>query len=431
MKVTFADATLASLDPRSVRQGCLTVEDGKISYVGQGIPDDPGVVIPCSGRMVMPGNICAHTHLYSALARGMPPPPRAPTNFLEILQLVWWRLDRALDDVAVRLSTLSGLLDAVRAGTTTLVDHHSSPNAIAGSLDLQAEAFTAVGARGVLCYEVTDRNGAPGRDAGLNENDRFLRQNRRPLLRGLVGGHASFTLADEALDVLAALADRHGSGVHIHVAEDLADETACMSAHRTRVVERLDAHHILRDRSILAHCVHVDEPEARIARARRVWIAHNPRSNMNNNVGRAPVRELGDRVALGTDGIDGDMFAESHTAYWRAREDTLDAYADQTTARLSAGNDLISPLFEETVGRLESGAAADLVVLRYDPPTPVTAENLAWHWVFGLSAAAVTDVMIAGGWVLRDGEFVTVDEAKIRAQARAEARRIWTRMESI
>lgn len=430
MRVTFADATLASLHPRMLVQTCLTVEDGRIRSVTSGVPQSAGTVIPCSGKLLMSGNVCAHTHLYSALARGMPAPPRNPTNFVEILELIWWRLDRALDEEGVRLSTLSGLLDAVRAGTTTLVDHHASPNFIASSLDVQAAAFEEVGARGVLCYEVTDRNGPTGRDEGLRENDRFLSQNARSLVRGLVGAHASFTLGEEALDGLAAIAAKHDTGVHIHVAEDLADETHCMTNHRSRVVERLDRHDVIRDRSILAHCVHVDEREIAVMRERGNWIAHNCRSNMNNGVGRAPVSEFGSRVALGTDGIDGDMFAESHAAYWRSREHSLEAYADETAGRLGGGNQLIEPLFGCPFG-LTPGAAADLLLLDYDPPTPLTDANVAWHWMFGMSAAQVSDVMVDGEWVMRNREFVTVDEEKIRADARVQAAKIWSRMENL
>jgi putative selenium metabolism protein SsnA len=431
MRMTLANATLCCLEPRRVESGSVTVEDGLIVFAGPGRPDDPGQVVDCGGRLLMPGNVCAHTHLYSSLARGVPPPARPPRDFLDLLRLIWWRLDRALDEESVMHSALVGLLDAARCGTTTLIDHHSSPNSIAGSLDVEAEAFESVGLRGVLCYEVTDRNGPAGTEAGLRENDRFLRGSARRLLRGTVGAHASMTLEPQTLRSLADLADQHSTGVHIHVAEDLADQTGCMSRYRSRVVQRLDSERIVRDKSILAHCVHLDGQEVSLVKQRGAWVAHNCRSNLNNSVGRAPIHELGDRVVLGTDGIDGDMFGESHNAYWRAREDSLDAAPDWVTGMLARGGDLAAQFFGIPLGTMGVGAGADLVLVDYDPPTPLASGALAWHWMFGMGAHNVTDVMVDGRWIIRDRRFVTVDEEKIRAEARQAARRLWERMESV
>ncbi len=177
----------------------------------------------CRGTLVVPGNVCAHHHLYSALSRGMPFGLSAPRNFTEILQRVWWRLDRALDEASVRASALRGGLDALLAGTTTIVDHHASPNFIDGSLDVIADALAELGVRSVLCYEVTDRDGPERAAAGVAENRRFLAHPRR-LARGMMGAHASFTLSDETLAACADAARAAGAGVHIHVAEDAADQ---------------------------------------------------------------------------------------------------------------------------------------------------------------------------------------------------------------
>jgi putative selenium metabolism protein SsnA len=428
----LVNCTVASLAPRGVVRGAIVIDDGRISAVGDEVTPGsvPGERVDCEGRLVMPGNVCAHTHLYSALARGMPPPPRPPRNFPEILELVWWRLDRALDEESLRSSALVGVLDAVRAGTTTLVDHHASPNFIDGSLDVIADAFDAIGARGVLCYEVTDRGGPERRRAGLAENARFLtRRDRR--LRGLVGAHASFTLEDESLDALAALAEDTGTGVHIHVAEDIADETDSLRRSGLRTALRLRRAGILRPQSIAAHGVHLDGEEVAAIQGGRTWLVHNCRSNLNNSVGRAPVSAFGDRSALGTDGIDGDMFAESRTAFFRGREDDLDTPAERFTDMLSRGGELAGDLFGLPIGRLEAGAAADLIVLDYVPPTPLSGDNLAWHWMFAFSGAMVRDVMVDGRWVVRNRELPHVDEEKIRADARAQAARLWSVMEGL
>lgn len=428
MSIVLANATLASFSPRQLGSGHVVVSNGRIESVTSEIPAAAGEILDCSGRFIMPGNVCAHTHLYSALARGMPASPKPPGNFLEILEYIWWRLDRALDEESVRSSALAGSLDAARCGTTTLLDHHASPNFIRGSLDVLADAIDLVGLRGVLCYEVTDRGGPEKSRAGLDENRRFLESNARPLIRGMVGAHASFTLEDGTLRQLAELAGTLSTGIHIHVAEDAADEEDSLRRCGKRVAFRLRDAGILGAGSIAAHCVHLRDPEIEAVRRSGAWLVHNCRSNMNNSVGRAPVAEFGLHSALGTDGIDHDMFSESRTAYFRAREVSLGAYAEQFTDFLARGGDLASQLFGEQIGSIKRGAVADLVVLNYDPPTPLTAENLAWHWMFALNPQNVESVMAGGEWVIRKGEFVRVDEEKIRAEAKDQAGRLWKRM---
>jgi putative selenium metabolism protein SsnA len=422
--------TPASLAPELGPSTDIAIDGGRIVALGD-LPHADVQEVDCRGLIAMPGNVCGHTHLYSALARGMPPPPRQPRDFPEILELIWWRLDRALDDDAVRLSGLIGAMDAARAGTTTLVDHHASPNAIAGSLDVLAGALDEIGVRGVLCYEVTDRNGEEGARAGLRENERFIRENRRPRMRGMVGAHASFTLGDASLRDVSALAGDLQAGIHIHVAEDVCDEEDSLRRCGKRVAYRLDDAGVLRAGSIAAHCVHLDDGEITLVRDRGLWMAHNCRSNLNNSVGRAPVMQFVDRAILGTDGIDADMFAESRTAFFRAREDSLERGADEFTDMLARGSRLAAEQFGLPMGELAVGAAADLMLLDYDPPTPLTSGNLPWHWAFALTPASVRDVMVDGAWVMRDRALVTVDEEKIRADARQAARRLWQRMDTM
>lgn len=428
MATVLAGGMQATLSPREARSGDVWVEDGLI-VSSDGASRES--VVDCAGCLVIPGNVCAHTHLYSALARGMPAPPRAPRNFPEILELVWWRLDRALDEESIRSSALVGTLDALRSGTTGLVDHHASPGWIDGSLDVLADGISEAGARSLVCYEVTDRGGVDRRVAGLHENERFIRDNRRDLARGMVGGHASFTLDEGTLEALAAMSERTRTGVHIHVAEDVFDEQDSVRRCGKRVAQRLQDAGILGPDSIAAHGVHLQPGELQTLRSNGTWLVHNCRSNLNNSVGRAPVLQFGERSALGTDGIDGDMFAESRTAYFRAREDSLDTYAEQFTDLLARGADLMSQYYPVRIGSLEPGSAADLVVLEYDPPTPLTSDNLAWHWMFAFNAAMVRDVMVAGRWVIRDREFVTIDEEKVRADARNQAHELWRRMETL
>lgn len=430
MKILLTNATLVTLYPATLRTGHVMIEGQHIAAVSSTRPD--GVVdhvLDCTGKLVVPGNVCAHTHLYSALARGMPGPSVTPANFREILQRIWWRLDRALDEPAIRSSALIGALDALRAGTTTLIDHHASPNSIEGSLDVLAGGLEEVGIRGVLCYEVTDRGGRERRDRGLRENDRFLQKNARSLIRGNVGAHASFTLEDDSLAELAELAHHHGTGVHVHVAEDAWDEVDAVRRSGQRAAVRLADAGILGEHSIAAHGVHLDEQELAVVQQHASWLVHNCRSNMNNRVGFAPVAHFGTKSALGTDGIDGDLFAESRTAFFRARENSLDADAADSTRRLAGGASLAASYFGARMGCFEPGALADLLVLDYDAPTDLTANNFAWHWMFALTSAHVESVMVGGTWIMKQREIIGIDEAKLRAEARVQASRLWERME--
>lgn len=437
MSLVIANGTLACLKPPMVRRANLIIDGDVIQRVEDHLPPGNHEIFDAKGRLVMPGNVCGHTHLYSVLARGMPPPSRAPRNFREILELIWWRLDRALDEDSIRASGLIGAIEALQSGTTTLIDHHASPNYIDGSLDVLGQAMDQVGVRGVLCYETTDRNGVEGRDQALRENQRFASSvaARWPNLRAMVGAHASFTLDDDSLDALARTASELNVGVHIHVAEDLSDQEDSLRRAGKRVAHRLDDHSIITPRSLLAHGVHLDQAEARLIGERRGWLAHNCRSNLNNSVGRAPfaslLENLKGRVVLGTDGIDQDMFSESRSAYFRFREDTLDAHAEQLTEALAAGNDLIGESFGRPAGRLEPGNLADIVISDYDPPTPLTAENLAWHWMFAFTSRMVKDVMVGGDWMIRDGSPVNVDEEEVRITAREQAVGLWKRMQDL
>jgi putative selenium metabolism protein SsnA len=420
---------LTSLDPVSLRSADVVVDQGRVTTLG--VAPAGASRRNCEGCLIVPGNVCAHTHLYSALARGMPYSLEAPSNFLEILRRVWWRLDRALDEESIRSSALVGGMAALLAGTTTVVDHHASPNAIDGSLDVVADALGELGLRSVLCYEVTDRDGAERATAGVRENERFLASGR-PLAAGLVGAHASFTMSEETLVACVDLANRTGVGIHIHVAEDAADQVDARARFGTSVVGRLAEAGALGADSLLAHCVHLDEAERTVVRETGAWVAHNPSSNMNNAVGRAPVGALGDRVALGTDGIGGDMFAESTTAYFRAREDDVFTPISWPLDRLGTGARLAGQVFDEPgLGTIAPGAPADLVVLDYASPTPLVEENVAGHWVFGIGSRDVRDVMVAGELVVADRRIALVDQDKLSADGSVHAAGLWDRLAAI
>lgn len=316
----------------------------------------------------------------------MPAPPRTPTNFPEILELIWWRLDKALDLEMIRWSAMLGALEAIEAGTTAIVDHHSSPAAIEGSLSVIADACAAVGVRVSCCYEVTDRNGPAGAKAGLAENERHLRSGGR----GFVGAHACFTLSDETLEAVCGLASDLGAGVHIHVAEDACDAAAG---------RRLEG--VSQPSWLLAHCVHLD-------RRLEGTIAHNPRSNMNNAVGYAVPSRHGNGVVLGTDGIGADMLEEFRVAYARLREADVTSSPEVPWRWLCSG----TALFPEV--------ATDEVTWSYDPIEP-------WHTAF-TPGLRPDRVVVAGEVVVSGGRATKVDPAEIRRKAREQSARLFARL---
>ena len=387
-------------------------------------------------RVVMPGLVNAHTHLYSAFARGLWAPPSA--DFQGVLRDLWWRLDRALDLEAVGLSAWATLLEAIRAGCTTLVDHHASPCAVRGSLDALAEAVCASGLRACLCYEVSDRDGAATAREGLEENAAFLRRcaaERHPQLRGLVGLHASFTLEDATLRAAAELGKASGAGFHVHLAEDASDARLTRARHGCSPTARLAEAGVLGPESLAAHGVHLDaEDRARLARA-GATVVHNPQSNQNNGVGLADLPALaaaGIPVALGTDAMTADPLAELRAALWaqHLRAGSPSAAFPEVCATLTRTNPaLASRLWGAPLGTLAPGALADLLVLDYDPVTPMETANALGHLVFGLAQAGVRSTVCGGRVLMEDGELcLDLDEAELRARCRAAARRVWARL---
>jgi putative selenium metabolism protein SsnA len=406
-----------------VEEADLIVADRRI-----GGDDEGATKIDCSGCLVLPGLCCAHHHLYSALARGMPAPPATPRSFRDILELVWWPLDRALTLEDIELSALYGAVQAARCGTTTIVDHHASYSVIEGSLDAVASGLEQAGLRGALCFEVSDRHGlAPARTA-IAENLRFECSDRGPLLRAMMGAHASFTISPETMASLTSSARDAAIPLHIHVAEDQLDENDSLDRFGVRTLERLQREGALEEGDLIAHGVHLDENELITLRASGTWAAHNPRSNLNNAVGYAPAASFGVRACLGTDGIDGDLLAEARTCYLQARAAGVSDAAGFSMGRLQSSSALAGALFSEpAMGRLEVGAPADLVVLDYRSPSPLESSNLAGHVLFGLSSADVRDVMVDGRFVVRERAHQSIDEEELASRCRTAAPALWER----
>lgn len=419
-----------TLAPALLKKTRLRIDGSEIAAEGPSlVPLKNEEVIDLEGKLVLPGFVNAHTHLYSSLSRGMSTVARAPANFTEILKKIWWKLDVALDEETIYYSALVGAIEAIKCGTTTLVDHHASPSSIKGSLDLIKKALKQVGMRGVLCYEVTDRGGKRKRDEGLAENERFILENYTDeKFRGYVGAHAAFTLSDQSLSLCGELAAKHNTGVHIHVSEDACDVKDAQRKHQSTVIGRLASHRILTDKSILAHCVHLTPSEFKTSKKTECCLVHNPRSNMNNRVGCAKVHLFGEKAALGTDGFPADMLEEARFAFHKQRDSHIDEKVDYVKL-FTGGQKLISNIFGKQFGTFDKGATADLVVMNYREPTPMEKDNLLGHYLFGMQSSMVESVMVGGQWVMKDRSIPGIDEEKIFAKSRQLARKLWQRME--
>jgi len=431
---------------RLIEDGAILIDDGRIKEVlaeearAQFTPPPDAERIDGTGKLAIPGLVNAHTHLYSSLARGMALPGFAPKTFTQILEQLWWRLDKALDPESVRTSALIGAMEAARCGITTLIDHHASPHAVTGSLNLVKDAVcNEVGLRGVFCYELSDRDGPEIRDQGIEENLSFIEAHdpNDEMSAALFGLHASFTLSDETLKKVAATLPEP-VGVHIHVAEGPEDELQCVEKHGMRIIERLQKFGLLKENSILAHCLHVDEKEKDLIPESGAIVVHNPRSNMNNAVGAFDMDGFMRRnalVGLGTDGLGENMLTELFTAsilQKHTRGDPLaGAFPNLKKILFDNNPKIASRLLGIELGRISPGAPADIAVFDYQPPTPIDAGNILGHLLFGIAVHAlhVSDLFVGGRPVIRGGTFTNINAEEAYAHARTVARNLWSRIE--
>jgi putative selenium metabolism protein SsnA len=392
--------------------------------------------VDCSGKIVLPGFICTHHHFYSTMARGMSIPGEPAANFVEVLERLWWKVDRALTDEDILVSAQLPLIDCIRNGTTTVIDHHASPGTRDGSLDIIETAVRQAGVRASLCYEVSDRNVAGG---GIAENERFIKKIGKGdgQIAAMMGLHASFTLSDATLEKCVSIARSAGVGCHIHVAEDAADRADSLAKYGIPTVARLHKRGLTGERSIFVHCVHVDESEMEILAATGTAVVHNPESNMNNAVGVTPLFKLlqkGVLVGLGTDGMGSDMLVQMRCAYLLHRLANSDPRVGfmEAPQLLLQNNPLIAlRQFGLQLGQIAVGLSADLAILDYEPLTPLSENNFLGHLIFGLVDATVDTTVCRGKILMRGKQVLGMDEARIAAQTRELAPKMWKRLQEL
>jgi putative selenium metabolism protein SsnA len=436
----FENVRIIHFHPGSVSDPTdVAVEGGRIADVGSGLAAKyPGAAREATGGYVSPGIVCSHNHFYSALARGLMVNIKPSKDFAQQLVNLWWRLDRALDEGITRSSGLVGAAEAVMGGVTSVVDHHASPAFIDGSLDVLKEGFDTVGLRGVLCYEATDRNGAEGAAAGVAENLRFAKavdaaraRGEDPLVEAAIGAHAPFTVDEKTLADLAGVCTATGRGLHIHVAEDKFDAVDSRYRFGKDIAVRLDEAGLLGPKTILGHGLYLSQDEVDLVNERDCFLAHNARSNMNNNVGYNSQLPLYRNAVLGTDGIGSDMIMEANFAFFKHHDAGGTLWMDAFLKMLQDGNRLLERYFPgKKFGRVEAGYEADLAFWDYDPPTPLLGDNVAGHAAFGLSSRMVRSTMVGGRFTVKD-RIPQFDAQAIMAGARTETRRLWKNMEAI
>jgi putative selenium metabolism protein SsnA len=442
MRTRFENGIVVTLGQNNqvIWNGSVVVEGEKIVGVGKStelqtqFPD--AEVIDCSGQIVLPGFICAHHHFYSTMARGMAIPGEPASNFVEILERLWWKVDRALLDEDITLSAQIPLIECIRNGTTTVMDHHASPGSPDGSLDLIESAVRQAGIRASLCYEVSDRNVIGD---GIQENERFIKKVGKGdgQIAAMMGLHASFTLSDATLERCVGMARDAGVGCHIHVAEDLADREDSLNQYGMPVVPRLHKLGVSGPKSLFIHCVHIDEDEMDLIAATNTGVVHNPESNMNNAVGVTRLFDLLKRnilVGLGSDGMSSDMLAQMRSAYLLhrlANSDPRVAFIEAPKLLLENNAKIAERQFGVQLGELAEGRPADLAILDYHPPTVFNEANFLGHLIFGLVDATVDTTVCRGKILMQGKKILSMDEERIAARSRELAPQMWQRLAAL
>ena len=386
-----------------------------ISEIPANITDQ---IIDCKGKFVTKSFACGHHHIYSALARGMGAPKKNPVNFYEILKYVWWTLDKCLDKDSIEASALYTAIACAKNGVTFVIDHHASPFAIDGSLEIIAKAFDKVGVGHLLCYEISDRDGVDIAWKGLEETENYLKKQQ-----GLVGLHASFTISDDTLEKAVLLSEKYNSGLHIHVAEDKYDQEYCTKNYNQRVVERLNDAGVLKfSKTILGHCLHIEANEKELIKNSDAWVVQNSESNLNNNVGYFNSRGLNNNnIMLGTDGMHSDMLRSTKSAFYVGQGfDSIDYSGIYN--RFRNVHKYISK------NKFTGDGDNNLVVLDYDTPTEINQNNFLGHFLFGIDSKHVQHVISQGNLIVKDRKVTTVNEEEILEFSKKQANKLWEKM---
>ena len=389
------------------------------------------------GRLVMPGFINPHMHYYSTFARGMFLDNPPATMFSDILKGLWWRLDRALTLEDVYYSAAMPMIEQIKSGVTTVIDHHASAYAVEGSLFKIADAAREFGIRSNLCYETSDRDGEAIAKAGIKENADFIKycnEQKDDMIKGLFGFHASMTVSDKTLDESLAAAANVNGGFHVHCAEGIEDVADSLAKYNQRVIERWYKRGVLNEKSIAVHCIHLSSDEIDMLKESNVAVVHNPESNMGNAVGIAPILEMMKRgvlVGLGTDGYTADMtesYKVANIIHKHVNKLPSVGWVEPPQMLFDNNRKIVNRFIEGTTGILKEGAYADVIIVDYKGPTPLNETNLNSHILFGVTGRNVDTTIINGRVVMDERRLVDIDEEKVAAKSVELAQKLWNRI---
>jgi putative selenium metabolism protein SsnA len=424
-----------------IGDGCIAIEGSIIADVGSTMElrskYKDAEFIDAKGKIIMPGLINAHHHIYSSFARGMALDGESGANFTGILEKLWWRLDKKLTLEDTKYSAYSTLIDCIKNGVTTVFDHHASPFSAKDSLFTIGEVSKELGLRSCLCYEVSDRDGEAVLNEGIEENINFIKHantDEQDMLKGMFGLHASFTLSDNSLDKCREAMQGFNAGYHVHTAEGIDDLYDSLNKYGKRVVQRLLDFDILGEKSIAVHCIHTNGIEMDILKATETNVVHNPESNMGNAVGCSPVIEMmkrGIRVGLGTDGYTSDMFESMKVANIIHKHHLCDprvAWGEVPQMLFKNNRNIAKTYFGKPVGVLEEGAYADLIIIDYNPHTPMTEANINSHILFGMTGRSVDTTIVNGKVLMKERKLLAIDEEEIFSHSREVAEKLWRRV---
>ncbi|MCF6249358.1 MAG: putative aminohydrolase SsnA [Desulfobacula sp.] len=391
-------------------------------------------------KLIMPGLLNTHMHIYSAFARGMIlADGKISKNFPQVLENLWWRLDKTLNLEDVKYSAYATYIDSIKNGVTTVFDHHASQNDIESSLFTIKDVATDLGIRTSLCYEVTDRDGKEAAKTGIKENIDFIKyanKDKTDMVKGMFGLHASFTVSDETLETCASQMAGLDAGFHVHTAEGIDDLHDSLKKYNKRVVNRFHDMGILGAKSIAVHCIHINDAEMEILKETGTIVVHNPESNMGNAVGCADVLKLlekGILLGLGTDGYATDMLESYKVANMLHKHNLCDpsaAWMESAQMLFDNNPKIVNRYFKKPLGLIENGAYADVIVVDYDSLTPINEKNINGHLLFGTMGRQVVSTMINGRFIMKDRELITVDEKEIFAKSRQVSQKFWSRINS-
>ena len=415
-------------------KGNVVEEIGDFETLKKANPNEE--VLDANGQLIMPGMICAHSHIYSAYARGMAP-SGATDNFFNILENLWWKLDRSLGLEDIKLNAYTTYAESIKSGVTTLIDHHASGHCIPGSLFALEEVAKKIGVRTSLCFETTDRDGKEATKAGIKENVDFIKHTLKDnddMVKGLFGMHASFTISDETMSLIKEAMEGVDAGYHVHVTEGIEDQYDSLKKYGRKVGERLYDWGILGDKTLAIHCIHLSQGEMDIIKATDTSVVTNPESNMNNAVGAPPVVQLlkkGVRVGLGSDAYTQDMFESmkvSNILQSHHLADPTVGFMETKALQFDNNPAICAKYWNKPLGKIEKGAFADIIVVDYKPHTPIGENNWFGHLLFGVNGGMVRHTMINGKLVMKDRVILTVDMDKINADSAQRAAKIWKNM---